>query len=285
MPLKLRRLLKNSRNLSFREAAGDKECRVSSVFRAIFVYVPLALLLSFSALFYPPARGLAVGLDRAQLSPRGAGQAAPFRTLEDQGVFLLSVAGNKMGEEKFQIHPSGVNLEARAEIELRVARDGQELRFKTYPDLLLNLFLQPLTYHWRQEGSESSRIQIDFREGTAQVRYHTVNGRRDNREFDLPRDVVILDDNVVDQYEIAAWRYNMTSGGKQQFPAFIPQEALPGTITVEDAGAETLRIDGKREECTHLVMTTNLARVDLWMDSQHRLERLERGQFVAARKH
>ncbi len=244
---------------------------------AILASLLLTLGFLFATISTLPMRGFAVG-------PPAAQPAGTPRPGKDQGVFLLSVAGKKIGEEKFQIRANGVNLEARAEIELRVARDGRELRFRTYPDLLLDIRLQPLSYRWRQEGSESSRIQMDFSGGAAQVRYRTLGGHRDNRQFDLAHDVLILDDNVVDQYEIAAWRYNLASGGRQEFPAFIPQEALPGTITVERAGTATLSIGGKRERCTHLVVTTNLARVDLWMNSQQRLERLERGPFVAERK-
>ncbi|HEX5482328.1 MAG TPA: hypothetical protein VFZ08_06850, partial [Terriglobia bacterium] len=100
-------------------------------------------------------------------------------------------------------------------------------------------------------------------------------------------DVVILDDNVIDQYELLAWRYSMTAGGKQTFAAFIPQEALPGTIEVSSAGFETISAGGAQESCQHLIVSTQLARIDLWINSQRQLERMERTaeQFTAVRKH
>jgi len=206
---------------------------------------------------------------------------------EDEGSFILMLNGRQIGIEKFRIHARGENLEASARIEFRAGQDGNPVDFKTFPDLILNSQLQPISYTWNQKGARSSRLQMDFSQGMARVRYHTVNGRQDDREFKLPQDVVILDDNVIYQYELAAWRYAMTPGGQQTFTAFIPQEALPGTLTVTNAGKETIKIGGKKEACKHLVISTDLARIDLWLDSEWRLERMDRAseQFVALRQH
>ena len=66
--------------------------------------------------------------------------------------------------------------------------------------------------------------------------------------------------------------YDQTSRGKQIFNAFIPQEALPGEITLEDVGAEPVSVRGDSRNLRHLVLTTDLARVDLWVDNQHHLQ-------------
>ncbi|HEX5484070.1 MAG TPA: hypothetical protein VFZ08_15720, partial [Terriglobia bacterium] len=161
-----------------------------------------------------------------------AGLRSSSPKFEDAGTFILLLAGRQIGTEKFQIRPSGGGIKACAEIQFKVSQDGKGLEFKTYPDLILNSQLQPVAYTWNQQGAKSSQIQINFRESPATVRYHTIHGQQDDREFNLARDVVILDDNVIDQYELLAWRYSMTAGGKQTFAAFIPQEALPGTIEV-----------------------------------------------------
>ncbi|MGH9355082.1 MAG: hypothetical protein ACRD10_03045, partial [Terriglobia bacterium] len=119
----------------------------------------------------------------------------------------------------------------------------------------------------------------------ARVRYHTVSGSQDNRAFALTPDDIVLDDNVISQYELAARRYLLSSGGTQTFQAFTPQEALPGTITLSSAGTATIEIDGRKEVCQHLTLSTSLARIDLWVDQGGRLLRMERAsaQLVAVR--
>jgi hypothetical protein len=126
-----------------------------------------------------------------------------------------------------------------------------------------------------QKIPESSRIQIDFGPTAARVRYETTSGRRELRQFELPRGTIILDDNVVHQYELAAMRYSNAVGGKQSFHAFIPQEGVPGVLTLEALGTETISVDHRQESCRHLLMTTDMARVDLWTDPQDRLRKLE----------
>jgi hypothetical protein len=211
---------------------------------------------------------------------------SPFTT-EDEGSFILMLKGQQIGTERFRIHARGDDLEASARIEFRAGQDGNPVDFKTFPDLILNSQLQPISYTWNQKGARSSRLQMDFSPGSARVRYHTVTGQQDDREFHLLRDVIVLDDNVIYQYELAAWRYAMTAGGQQTFTAFIPQEALPGTLTVTEVGKEPIRIGGKKVTCNHLVISTDNARIDLWLDSDWRLERMDRAseQFVAFRQH
>lgn len=205
--------------------------------------------------------------------------------IRDHGVFILQVAGRRIGTENFEIRSRGDQVEARAETQIHVTQNGKTFDFKTFPDLILNAALEPIAYTWSQKGSQSSRISINFAKSPVRVRYHTVNGRQDVRTFALPRSVVILDDNVIDQYELVAERYLRTPGGKQTFQAFTPQEALPGVITVSSLGAESLQINGHKQICQHLALSTSLAQIDLWVDKQGQLLRMERAstQFIAFR--
>jgi len=205
--------------------------------------------------------------------------------IQDHGVFILQVAGRQIGTENFEIRSRGGQVEARAEIQIHVTQNGKTFAFKTFPYLILNAALEPIAYTWSQRGPQSSRISINFARSPVRVRYHTVNGRQDVRTFALPHGVVILDDNVIDQYELAARRYLRTPGGKQTFQAFTPQEALPGVITVSSLGVESLQLNGHKQICQRLVLSTSLAQIDLWVDKQGRLLRMERAstQFVASR--
>lgn len=205
-------------------------------------------------------------------SPPAAG--AKPSTLRDQGIFEISVAGKPVGTEKFRIEPSGDRLIVQSEIALHTPREGKILTFHCFPKLVLNAQLQPLSYRWAQKGARNSRLEIDFTTAPAKAFYHTVNGKDDRREFLLSRDVVVLDDNVLSQYEILLERYRRTSGGAQVFKAFIPQEALPGQVRIEEMGREPVTLNGRTRSLRHLVVTTDLARIDLWADAAGRLWRV-----------
>ena len=83
--------------------------------------------------------------------------------------------------------------------------------------------------------------------------------------------IAVLDNNLYYQYAVLARLYDWSKRGPQTFPVFIPQELMPGTITAEATGSAT--IDGKSYEGFR-VTTTDLE-VDFYLDSNHRLMRLE----------
>lgn len=195
-------------------------------------------------------------------------------SLSDHGKFEISIAGKKIGAETFRIIPAGNRIIAKAEIELYPQRGGKTLVLHSFPELVLDSQLRPLSYTWVQKGAGDSKLHIDFTTAPAKAHYHTVNGKDDNREFLLPIDVVLLDDNVLNQYEILVNRYDMTSRGSQIFNAFIPQEALPGQVKIVETGPEQVKIGGKSESLRHLVVTTDLARIDLWADQQGHLQKV-----------
>lgn len=225
-------------------------------------------------------RPLLAGLLLLILSSAGAASdpAAPAPSLvpdlSDHGVFMLYVGGRNVGVEKFDIRHSSGRVETRAEISLRAEQEGKTIDMQINADLVLNSHLEPLTYKWSQKGPQSSRLSINFHSDPAQARYITVSGDEEKREFDLPKSVVVLDDNVLHHYQLVVDRYRMTSGGKQIFHAFIPQEALPGTLTVEDLGTEKVNVDGLPVALDHLLVTTEMAKINLWVDGQQHLQRI-----------
>ncbi len=192
----------------------------------------------------------------------------------DSGTFRILVAGREIGTERFRILSSGNNIIAKADIELQTQKAGKLLELQSFPELLLDSRFRPLSYTWAQKGVQSSKLRIDFTTTPVKAQYHTVNGKNDERDLALPADVVVLDDNVLDQYEILVAIYDRTSGGPQTFNAFIPQEALPGRVQVVARGNEQVRIGGESESLRHFVVTTDLARIDLWTDPQGHLERV-----------
>jgi hypothetical protein len=206
--------------------------------------------------------------------------------VDDEGVFVVSLAGRPVGTERFKIHSSPGKVEAQGEIRLQLERNGKTVGVQSFPDLVLDPQLRPVTYTWNQKGPQSSRLEVDFSGKLAKVRYKTVSGNEDNRDFALPADVVVLDDNVVHHYQLIIARYQAMGGGKQTFPVFVPQEALPSLLTVEDMGNAATGIAGVTANLRHLVITTDVTHVDLWVDDQQHLERVSvpEAQLEAIRK-
>lgn len=231
-----------------------------------------------------PALALALGL-----STLGTGlyAAAPdSASLKDRGTFVLSLAGQPVGTETFDIRSSRDRIEAEAEIQLRIERDGKVHDFQTSSKLVMDGEHRPLSYSWSQKGAQSSRLEVDFSSTPARAHYKTVDGQDDVRDFDLPKDVLVLDDNVIHHYQLIIARYRKSGGQKQSLQAFIPQEALPGMVSVEDLGKEELDLGRGVQDLRHLVISTELARIDLWVDKEDRLQRVSipSAQLEALRK-
>jgi hypothetical protein len=84
--------------------------------------------------------------------------------------------------------------------------------------------------------------------------------------------IAVLDNNLYYQYAVVARVYDWTKGGAQTMPVLIPQELTPGSITVESAGSVTAA-NGKTYD--GLRVATSDLEVMLYLDKNHRLERLE----------
>ena len=214
-----------------------------------------------------------------------AGGPSPV-TVDDEGVFLISMAGRPVGSESFQIHSSRGRIEARGDIRLNIEKNGKTVSVESFPDLVTDSELRPLTYAWRLHGPQSSRLEVDFRARPAKVHYHTINGSEDTREFDLLPDVMVLDDNVIHHFQLIAARLQAMGGGKQTFRIFVPQEALPSLMTVEDLGISATQDRSDASGLRHLLITTDVTHVDLWVDDKLHVQRVSvpAAQLEALRK-
>jgi len=230
-----------------------------------------------------PAAMLAFSLGA---SPQeSAGGPSPVN-VDDEGVFVISMAGGPVGSERFKIHSSPGGVEARGEIRLSIEKNGRTVSVESFPDLVMDTQLRPLTYAWRLHGPKTSRLEVDFRARPAKVRYHTINGSEDDRDFDLPPDVMVLDDNVIHHFQLIAARLQAMGGGKQTFRIFVPQEALPSLMTVEDLGISATQDRSDASGLRHLLITTDVTHVDLWVDDKLHVQRVSvpAAQLEALRK-
>jgi hypothetical protein len=206
--------------------------------------------------------------------------------LNDRGVFELFAAGKSIGTETFSIRARSGRIEAQGEGHLRMDQNGKIIEARTSSSLSLDSQLDPISYTWSQKGTQSSQLSVDFRNRPTLIRYKTVSGQDDRRDFALDKDVVVLDDNVIHHYQLAVARYDQAKGGTQALRAFIPQEALPGEITLNSTGPESVTVLGNIRTLDHFVLSTELAQISLWVDDRGRLQIVSApgAQFQAMRK-
>lgn len=196
-------------------------------------------------------------------------------TLDDQGTYSILFNGEPIGTERFKIHSSADKIEADGEIEIKVKQSGQPLDLKSSPRLVLNQQWYPLAYVVNQRGTPEFHLEVDFRNSPAKSRLRLSGAKEDDkRDFALSKDVVILDDNVVHHYQLLIDRFMVKSEKQQSFQAYIPQEATPGDLSVQDVGSEEVDFAGRHETFRHLLVSTEIARIDLWIDAQNHLQRL-----------
>ena len=127
---------------------------------------------------------------------------------------------------------------------------------------------------------------MDFRSQPTHARYTQVNGQEDKQDFKLDPDVVVLDDNEIQQYELALDRYDTSKGGPMVLGGFTPQEAQPGVIILNFVGTQPVSFNGNQVLLRHFTLAVATTLIDLWADDQGRLQMVSASglQFQALRK-
>lgn len=246
----------------------------------------LILSRSIAAIFATSFVTLTAGASRGSA---GQNPAAPssVSSLDDRGIFTIIFAGHPIGTEKFTIRSSADKIEAEAEIQLRAGQGARPVEVKNNPQLVLNSNLEPQTYTINQKGAQEFHLEVNFRASPAVSRLRLAGSKEDDeRDFVLPNDVVVLDNNVVHHYQLLVDRFALKPDKTQTFNAYVPQDALPGVLTVEEAGNEEVELEGQKVTLRHLTVSAELARIDLWVDAHQHLQRLYNSavQLEAIRK-
>jgi len=185
---------------------------------------------------------------------------------EDKGKFDITLQGQTVGTEDFSITRDGDQWVARGTTEFK----GEKGTNRVIGELRLNASGAPLHYVWSTQGDKKASSTTEFDGLTAKVFLDV--GRKDpyEQDFKFASPVVVLDNNLYDQYEILAEVYDWTAGGPQNFALLTPQEQSPGMITAESQGPAML--DGVRYD--KLAVHTPGLEITLYLGSAHRLIRL-----------
>ena len=204
---------------------------------------------------------------------------------QDKGKLNITKDGQIVGHEEFEITPSGAGWVARGNAEIKPAEGAAS---KVSGSLTLQPDGAPISYDWTAQTEKKNGANILFANGIANVTVEMEGARSctpdeikdPNRKqpcffeqsfsFSSPL-ILVLDNNLYDQYGVLARVYDWSKRGSQTFPVFIPQELMPGTITAEATGSVSL--GGASYEGLRL-NTTDLE-IDLYLDANHRLMRLE----------
>lgn len=188
---------------------------------------------------------------------------------QDKGKFTIRLDGQTVGHEDFEIAPSGAGWLAKGSAEIKPAQNPAS---KVTGALTLQPDGAPISYSWTAQADKTNSANILFDNGIAKMTLQMQGAHPFDQTFTFGTPLVaVLDNNLYYQYGVLARLYDWSKRGPQTFPVLIPQELMPGSITAESTGSASL--DGKSYEGFR-VNTSDLE-VDLYLDSNHRLMRLE----------
>jgi hypothetical protein len=221
---------------------------------------------SFGTLAGLLALAVAIGLS-AYAGDKRAAPGSVF--ISDKGKFNILLDGASIGREEFEIEPSGATWTAKGSTSMKTP-DGKSA--KVTGTLILEPDGAPLSYDWSAQTDKSNSAHILFVNGVAKTTLQMQGAAPYNQDnsFGSPL-IAVLDNNLYHQFELLAHIYDWNKKGAQSFPVLIPQELTPGTISVEFTG--TASAGGKSYE--GLKATTSDIEIQLYLDSNHKLMRLE----------
>jgi hypothetical protein len=188
---------------------------------------------------------------------------------QDKGKLTIKLDGQTVGHEEFEIMPSGGGWLAKGNADIKAS---QTVASKVSGSLALQPDGAPISYEWTSQAEKTNGARVLFTNGLAKMTLQMQGAQPFDQTFTFGTPIIaVLDNNLYHQYAVLARLYDWSKRGPQTFNVLIPQELMPGTITAESTGSAA--IDGKSYEGFR-VNTTDLE-VDLYLDSTHRMMRLE----------
>ena len=189
--------------------------------------------------------------------------------VQDKGKFTIQLDGQTVGHEDFEVSPSAGGWSAQGTTDLK-APDSPATRVTG--TLTLQPDGAPISYEWTSQAEKTNGAHIVFANGVAKITLQMQGARpfQQDLTFGTPL-IAVLDNNLYYQYGVLARVYDWSKRGAQNLPVLIPQELTPGSVSVESTGSVTVK--GKSYDA--LRVTTSDLEVMLFLDSNHRLMRLE----------
>jgi hypothetical protein len=194
---------------------------------------------------------------------------APSVFAPDKGKFRITISGQPVGSEEFEIASSGDTWLERSSMTAHAPGSSD---IKSSGQLRLTADGSPVRYDWSAEALKKATGSVDFENGTAKCSADLGKASPLRKDFKFTSPVIaVLDNNLYYQFGILARLYDWKTGGKQTFPVLIPQDMVPGSISVESLGQQQAG-NGRYE--TLRVSSPDLE-IMLYLDGNHRMMRLE----------
>ena len=221
-----------------------------------------SLSLSVALILACGVAGLAA--QKKNVPPAAAGVFA-----EDKGKLTIKLDGQTVGHEEFEIMPSAGGWLAKGNADIKPAQSAAS---KVSGSLTLLPDGAPVSYEWTSQAETTNSANVLFVNGIAKMTLQMQGAHPYDQTFTFGTPIIaVLDNNLYHQYAVLARVYDWSKRGAQTFPVFIPQELMPGTITAEATGSAS--VGGKNYEGFRV--TTADLEVDLFLDANHRMMRLE----------
>jgi hypothetical protein len=194
---------------------------------------------------------------------------APSVFSADKGKLRITINGQPVGSEDFEISQSGGGWVEHSSMSAH-APGGVEI--KATGQLKLAADGTPVRYDWSAEAQKKATGSVDFVSGTAKCTADVgmPSLLRKDFVFTTPR-IAVLDNNLYYQFGVLARVYDWKARGKQTFPVVIPQDMVPGTISVESLGPQ----QGGNGKYEALRVSSPDLEITIFLDSNHRMMRLE----------
>ena len=207
----------------------------------------------------------------ALAGPAARAQETASSGLTDSGVFQVLAGAARVGTERFQIRRSGTGWEASAELQIESGNN----KVSETASLRLDAALQPSSYERVQKSPLTAAIKVQFG-GAAETTLVVTGGPEPEEQvFYLPaNDLVVLDTNFFHHYALLVARYDRAKGGTQPFNVFIPQEALPGTISLQLVGRDTAAAGEGTKELDHFQAVTDELQIEIWATPAGAIQRI-----------
>jgi len=189
----------------------------------------------------------------------------------ESGEFSILSENRPVGVEKFKITPLASGLEATGELQLDMPGSPRLLESCS---LKLDAKMRPSSYQRQQRSPRNGAVTAQIGSPETKLTSKTDAGTED-RTFYLPEDhLVVLDTNFFHHYSLLLRQFDPTQPGPQRFNVFVPQEATPGTITLEFKGQDSQVIAKTQRLLNHFLATTEEVKMDIWADAQGEIYRI-----------
>jgi len=187
----------------------------------------------------------------------------------DKGKLNILLDGKSVGREEFEITSSGGGWIAKGTTKINPPQGASST---VTGALTLQPDGAPMSYEWSSQAEKNNGAHILFANGVAKItlQMQGAHAFEQDLSFGSPF-IVVLDNNLYHQYAVLARVYDWSRRGTQSYSVLVPQELLPGSVTVDAVGA--VSADGKAYE--GLKVSTSDLEVILYLDTNHRLMRLE----------